>query len=136
MFSKQKAKPKAAAKGAKAAATKPKKAAAPKATAKKPAAKPKATKKRANPDSEDEGESLGHSDHDNTLLSVTPPSAKKVKKAPVTKKAAGKPLASLENDVPGLDGTNESGGNKKDVGDKYQKASQQRRWSDIANIIL
>ena len=42
--------------------------------------------------------------HDDSLLSNTPPSAKKQKKAPAPKKAASKPLAEVENESFAIDG--------------------------------
>ncbi|USW49152.1 Putative ribosomal protein S5 domain 2-type [Septoria linicola] len=101
----------------KAKAKAPAKAAATKAPAKKAPAKPKATKqttltkttkaapkaapkKRALPDSDEEN-SDGDlpSDNDDSLLSNTPPSNKKQKKAPVPKKkVASEPLAEIENE--------------------------------------
>ena len=93
---------------AKAAPKKPAaKDAAPKAkkltqTTTKPKAKATAPKKRKKVDSEDEDDEPSierASLHDDTLLSMTPPSGKK-EKAPAKKKAKGKePLALLENDA-------------------------------------
>lgn len=104
---------------------KPKAKAAPKATAKAPikknatakaapkkaqtTLKPKTTtaasKKRTKPDTEDEDSGPDNvSLHDDSLLSVTPPSAKKQKKAPAMKKTGGRPLRELENEAMALDG--------------------------------
>ena len=125
----QKAKPKA--KAAPKAA--PKKAeAAPKAASKKESqttltlkAKPAASKKRPKPDTEDESEDSGPkigSQHDDSLLSVTPPSTKKQKKAPAPKKSGGKPFQELENESMGLDGANEPASKKgASSSDAYQK---------------
>jgi DNA topoisomerase II len=64
---------------------------------------------------------------DDSVLTSTPPSAKKQKKAPV-KKTAGKPLAPVENDVSALDGIDDDGATtlaparpQKDASDRYQK---------------
>lgn len=104
---------------------KPRKTAAPKAAAKNAASRTKTIpKKRSKPDSEDEDEdeSLDRASvHDASLLSATPPSAKKQKKAPAPKKAAGKPLAALENEAVGLDGASETKAKKGGATEKYQK---------------
>lgn len=104
----------------------PKAKAAPKKTTQttlKPKAKPAASKKRTKPDSEDEesGAERG-SLHDASLLSATPPSAKKQKKGPAPKKIASKPLRELENGATGLDGIADPKP-KKGTGatDQYQK---------------
>ena len=61
-------------------------------------------KKRSAPISD--GENSDHaSDNDNSLLSSTPPSAKRQKKAPAPKKAPGKPLQEIDNESFGLDET-------------------------------
>ena len=91
--------------------------------------KPKATvsKKRPKPDTEDEDEdSAPEADslHDDTLLSNTPPSAKKQKKAPAPrKKTTGKPLQTLENEAPTFDGANEPQPKKGSATEQYQKVS-------------
>ena len=113
------------------AAPKAKKAAAPKPAPKKATqapTKPKpktASKKRAKPDPEDEDEDEDDSLqdpslHDDSLLSATPPSAKKQKKAPAPKKAGGKPLTALQNDASVLDGSVDVKPVKGST-DKYQK---------------
>lgn len=87
-----------------------------------------ATKKRTKPDSEDEEDTSTNSIHDDTMLSNTPPSAKKAKKAPV-KKVAGKPLGSLKNGA--YDGPDDEPdvasvpqGKQKDASERYQKLTQ------------
>ncbi|OCL09200.1 type II DNA topoisomerase [Glonium stellatum] len=71
-----------------------------------------AAKKKAKADSDEENSDgdmnggLG-SDHDDSLLSNTPPSSKKQKKAPGPKKSSGKPLAAIDNESFGLDGMDE-----------------------------
>ncbi|TKA74110.1 hypothetical protein B0A55_07082 [Friedmanniomyces simplex] len=100
-------KPKAKAPAKKAAAA-PKPKAAPKQTTlkvAKPAAAPKA-KKRAKPESDEENSNVdAHANNDDSLLSNTPPSAKKQKKAPARSKAAvSKPLMELENESFNFDG--------------------------------
>ena len=90
------------------------------------AVKPKATasKKRAKPDTEDEGSaSEAGSLHDDTLLSATPPSAKKQKKDVVPKKKAGKPLQPLENEAISFDGVAEPKSKKRGNAEQYQKVS-------------
>ncbi|KAI9804716.1 MAG: DNA topoisomerase 2 [Sarcosagium campestre] len=63
-----------------------------------------AAKKRPKPDSEDEESAADVDDAaDNSLLSVTPPSAKKQKKNLPAKKKAGQPLVPIENDEMNLD---------------------------------
>jgi DNA topoisomerase-2 len=114
-----------------------------KAPAKKAAPKPKATKqttlkttkapakaapkKRAKPDSDIENSDDDmQSMHDDTLLSDTPPSAKKQKKAPAPKKGASQPLAELENDSYAVDGAEDPKPKaaKKGATDQYQKLTQ------------
>jgi len=71
-----------------------------------------ASKKRAKAKSDEENsdvdmdDGLG-SDHDDSLLSNTPPNSKKQKKAPGPKKSSGKPLAVIDNEAFELDGTDE-----------------------------
>lgn len=98
-----KAKPKAAPKKA-AVAPKPPKLSQTTLKPKKPAA----SKKRPKPDTEDEDSGSEPSIRDDSLLSNTPPSAKKQKKASVPKKKAAKPLQEVENDAMGLDGVEET----------------------------
>ncbi|KAL9099075.1 MAG: hypothetical protein Q9187_009552, partial [Circinaria calcarea] len=109
--------------------TAPRAKAAPKKTAQttlKQKTKPAATKKRAKPDSEDEDlDAERNSLHDGSLLSATPPSAKKQKKGPAPKKMASKPLRELENGATGFDGAADPK-LKKAAGatDQYQKLTQ------------
>lgn len=73
-------------------------------------AKPKSTtsKKRPKPVSDDEGSDSHHDQiNDESLLSNTPPSAKKQKKAPTSKKTGGKPLQPIENETMALDGASD-----------------------------
>ncbi|KAK9422434.1 putative DNA topoisomerase [Seiridium unicorne] len=78
-------------------------------------------KKRTKPASDDEGDV----DDDNSDFSHTPPNAKKQKKAPAAKKAAGKPLEEIENDSMMLDGPSESKpAKKKTATETYQKLTQ------------
>ncbi|OKL61497.1 DNA topoisomerase 2 [Talaromyces atroroseus] len=118
-------KPKAKAKASKPAASKTKKLTQTTFKA-KPAAKATKKKARATP----ENEESGHEDIDDfidSVMSTTPPSKPKTKKAPA-KKAASKPLADVENESFGLDGADEVETSKppKDTGaaDKYQKLTQ------------
>ena len=117
----------------------PKAKAAPKATAKKTAApkaatkkaiqttvKPKVkavgTKRKAKVDTEDEDSAPeAGSLHDDSLLSATPPSAKKQKKAPAPKKTAGKPLQTLENEAGSYEGVAEPKAKKGGSSEQYQK---------------
>ncbi|MCJ1260791.1 DNA topoisomerase 2 [Lobaria immixta] len=125
-IAKPKAKPKAAPKAA------PKKAATVKATSKKTSqttVKPKPklvkSKKRPKPDSEDEDSSTERvSQHDDSVLSATPPEAKKQKRAPASKKTGTKPLREVENEALNLDGTTDAPPkNASKSTDQYQKAS-------------
>lgn len=91
-------------------------------TAKAPAKA--APKKRAKPESDvensdDDVDSL----HDDTLLSNTPPMAKKQKKAPAPK-SGSQPLAELENESFAVDGASEAKPKKKGATDQYQKLTQ------------
>ena len=103
----------------------PKKAAtAPKATTKKmtqTTLKPKANKKMAKADSEDEVSDAHMSDDDNSLLSHTPP---KAKKAAAPKRAGSKPLGDVENESFVGDGASEAPGKNDNASDKYQKVSR------------
>lgn len=88
-----------------------------------------ASKKRAKPqdsDNENDDSLLGDvtAAQDASLLSNTPPSAKKQKKAPTTKKVAGNPLQEVENEISMLDGTSDSKSKKKTATDQYQKITQ------------
>jgi DNA topoisomerase-2 len=83
-----------------------------------------APKKRAKPDSDlensdEEMDSL----HDDTLLSNTPPVAKKQKKAPAAR-SGSQPLAELENEAHAVDGAAEPEPKKKGATDQYQKLTQ------------
>ncbi|KAI0457803.1 DNA topoisomerase [Xylaria acuta] len=78
-------------------------------------------KKRTKPDSDNDDDAA------DSGFSNTPPSAKKQKKAPVAKKSSGKPLAELENESTGLDGTSEpksKGKAGKTATETYQKLTQ------------
>ncbi|KAI4157081.1 MAG: hypothetical protein L6R39_000795 [Caloplaca ligustica] len=115
-----KAKPKAAPKKA-AVAPKPPKLSQTTLKPKKPAA----SKKRPKPDTEDEDSGSEPSIRDDSLLSNTPPSAKKQKKASVPKKKAAKPLQEVENDAMGLDGVEETKAKKGSKStETYQKLTQ------------
>lgn len=62
---------------------------------------------------------------DDSLLSNTPPSAKRQKKAPVVKRsAAGVPLASIDNESFGLDGASDMVRPITKKSEKYQKLTQ------------
>ena len=86
------------------------------------------SKKRSKPESDDENPP---SDielmHDASMLSNTPPSAKKQKKAPTAKKSAGKPLRDIENENESMDMDGPSDfapKKKKDNTEQYQKLTQ------------
>lgn len=110
----------------------PKKAAnAPKAATKKmtqttlkPKAKSAPAKKKAKADSEDEmsdAHMSGDDDDDgDSLLSHTPP---KAKKASAPKRAGSKPLADVENESFGGEGASEAAGKNGNASEKYQKVS-------------
>lgn len=115
----------------KAAAKAAAKTAAPKAAAKKTTKttqttlKTAASKKRPIQDSDDEDSPDRASAHDASLLSNTPPSAKKQKKAPASKKTGGVPLQELENESMILDGASDKQPPKaKSSTDRYQKITQ------------
>jgi DNA topoisomerase-2 len=83
-----------------------------------------ASKKRAKPESDDEEppsdvDSFGQA----SLLSNTPPSSKKQKKAPVKKASTSKPLQGIENESMNLDDHFPEKGpsSKKTATDQYQK---------------
>jgi DNA topoisomerase-2 len=61
--------------------------------------------------------------HDDTLLSDTPPAAKKQKKAPAAK-SGSQPLAELENEAHVVDSASEPKTKKKGATDQYQKLTQ------------
>ena len=85
-----------------------------------------ATKKRAKPESDDEDEpSEMNSPNNTSVLSHTPPSAKKQKKAPAAKKpAVPKPLRDIENESMQMDGPSDKPSKKKTATDQYQKLTQ------------
>lgn len=81
-----------------------------------------AAKKRPKPESDDEADSRMDGDEAGNL-SQTPPSAKKQKKAPATKKASGKILGEIENDSMQVDGPSDPK-TKKTATETYQKLTQ------------
>lgn len=85
------------------------------------------TKKRPKPDTEDEGLSPeSPSQHDDSVLSMTPPSAKKQKRAPVTKKSGVNPLQENENEAFTVDGAGDAKSKKGPKHtEQYQKVSKQ-----------
>jgi DNA topoisomerase II len=108
----QKSKSKAKPAAKKAAATKaaPKKAAQTKGKA--------APKKRAKPESDDDADS-------DVDFANTPPSSKKQKKAPASKKTSGNPLVEIENDSMIIDEPAPAGPkSKKSATETYQKLTQ------------
>ncbi|KAL8691878.1 MAG: hypothetical protein Q9218_002983 [Villophora microphyllina] len=88
--------------------------------------KPAAPKKRPKPDTEDEDSASGRpSLHDDSLLSATPPSAKRQKKTPAPKSKAAKPLQEVQNEATGLDGAEDAKLKKGSKStDTYQKLTQ------------
>lgn len=113
----------------------PKKAAAPKAASKalsKPKAAPKKlsqttlktkvvpSKRKQTANSDDETEQ----NLDGSVLSNTPPSTKKQKKAPAAKEMAGKPLEDIENESMILDAPVETKSKSNTATDRYQKLTQ------------
>ena len=104
-------------------------------TTQKPKAKHAASKKRAKPDTEDEDSGPDDPSLNNdSVLSGTPPSAKKQKKAPATKKTAVKPLQEVENEAMGYDGTEEATPKKGSKStETYQKVSYQKCYLDRLN---
>jgi len=85
-----------------------------------------ATKKRPKPETDDEDEPSGmESINDASILSHTPPSAKKQKKAPAAKKSGvPKPLRDIENESMQMDGPSDKPSKKKSATDQYQKLTQ------------
>ena len=82
-----------------------------------------AVSKKRKQDTEDEvSPSEGPSIHGDSLLSVTPPSAKKQKKGPAPKKSSGKPLQEIENEA--MSSTSPLKAKKSSKAtDQYQKVS-------------
>jgi DNA topoisomerase-2 len=115
---KKPAAPKAAPKTTKAAASK----AAPKKLTQTTLKTTKMATKRPKPDTDDEDEGDRTSLHDDSLLSNTPPSAKKQKKSPAVKKGGAKPLEAIENESMGYDGPSDS--KTGNASDKYQQLTQ------------
>ncbi|KAK3673275.1 DNA topoisomerase 2 [Recurvomyces mirabilis] len=106
-FEAPKPKAKAAAKAPAKKAAAPKAKAAPKQTTLKTTKAAPKPKKRTKPDSDDENSDVDMDNgmNDDSLLSNTPPSAKKQKKAPAPRaKAATKPLMEVENESFQMDG--------------------------------
>ena len=106
-------------------------------------AKP-ATKKRPKPDSENEEED-DDTGSDNSILSTTPPKAKKLKKGPAPKKIAARPLQEIENEamngaieasimVDGSSDVKPKKGSKST--DQYQKVDTMKSssFAQVANI--
>lgn len=83
-------------------------------------AKAAASKVRAKADSEDEEADDADDFGDDSVMSSTPPNAKKAKKAPAPKKGGAKPLADVANEAFGTDGTAEPS-EETSAADKYQK---------------
>ncbi|KAL9015708.1 MAG: hypothetical protein Q9185_006903 [Variospora sp. 1 TL-2023] len=115
---KSKAAPKKASKAAKAAPSK-------KAQTTLKPKKSAPSKKRPMPETEDDESGSEPAIHDVSVLSNTPPSAKKQKKKHLTQKTAAKPLQEVENEAMGFDGAEEA---KPKKGAKstetYQKLTQ------------
>ncbi|OCK79238.1 type II DNA topoisomerase [Lepidopterella palustris CBS 459.81] len=91
------------------------------------ATKTTAPKKRRKDYSDDENSDIEMvdiaSNHDDSLLSNTPPNTNKQKKAPAPKKSGGKPLAPIDNESFGLDGAEDPKSKSKAGGsdaDRYQ----------------
>ncbi|KAI9710070.1 MAG: DNA topoisomerase 2 [Chrysothrix sp. TS-e1954] len=85
------------------------------------------SKKRVKPESDDENsERISVSpDDDASLLSNTPPSAKRQKKLPGPKKSSGKPLQPINNESYGFDGTTDQPpAAKAKKTEQYQKLTQ------------
>lgn len=84
-----------------------------------------ATKKRPKPESDEDDEPSDiESVQDASLLSNTPPSSKKQKKAPA-KKSSGKPLQDIANESMSMEGgADMKPMKKKDATDQYQKLTQ------------
>ena len=79
-----------------------------------------ASKKRKQDAEDGDSPSEGPSIHDDSLLSVTPPGAKKQKKGPAPKKSSGKPLQEIENEA--MASTSPSKAKKSSKAtDQYQK---------------
>lgn len=88
-----------------------------------------APKKRPKPDSDDDEDgspSAADPFDEDSILSNTPPNAKKQKKAPATKKQSGKPLQDIANESMNMDGPADPKPSGKDQSatDKYQKLTQ------------
>lgn len=88
----------------------------------KPKAKTAPAKKKAKADSEDDASDahMSDDDGDDSLLSHTPP---KAKKASAPKRAGSKPLADVENESFGGDGASEGASKNANASEKYQKVS-------------
>jgi DNA topoisomerase-2 len=86
------------------------------------------SKKRPKPESDEDEDAPSDIDsmHDVSLLSNTPPSTKKQKKAPAAKKGGGKPLYDIENESMNFDGGADLQPmtKKKDATAQYQKLTQ------------
>ncbi|KAI4120325.1 MAG: hypothetical protein LQ341_007557, partial [Variospora aurantia] len=66
------------------------------------------SKKRPMPETEDDESGSEPAINDDSILSNTPPSAKKQKKKHLTEKTAAKPLQEVENEATGFDGAEEA----------------------------
>jgi len=86
-----------------------------------------ATKKRAAVRDDENTEPDNHNINDDSLLSNTPPSAKRQKQAPTTKTSIGKPFKPIENESFGLDGAGDEKPKTKKGGassEQYQKVQE------------
>ena len=82
------------------------------------------SKKKAKVESDEENSDVdGVTLDDDSLLLDTPPASRKQKKAPASKKAAGKPLREMENESAANDIMDSPKPKKGSNTDKYQKAS-------------
>ncbi|KAG9247816.1 DNA topoisomerase [Calycina marina] len=82
-------------------------------------------KKRPKPESDDQDEPSEIDEFsDGSMLSHTPPSAKKQRKASVKKATASKPLRDIENESMHMDGPADKPSKKKTATDQYQKLTQ------------
>lgn len=73
---------------------------------------------------------------DDSLLSNTPPSAKRQKKAPAPKKSSGKPLQEIDNESYGMDGANDSDAKPKPKANAAKSGSATEQYQKVCVVAL
>lgn len=85
---------------------------------------PKKRAKAGSGDENEDGDSDVASFHDASILSTTPPNAKKQKTDSTLEKAGGAPLQEVDNESTNVNGTSKPHAKKKTATEQYQKLTQ------------